>query len=236
MAAPRRDGTRHAELGEIRLEKAPGEEDAFASQVRARGETREFAVLEENTKALKSFDLLLFRGSDRVSDAINKLTTKHRGGVDFFSHVGICLAPPLLPREGHCMKRGECEATAKPLPFVQLRLQLRDATPSADPAMPHELSVTVLQCRGLPSRLDEGGTKEDPYVRVSLAPYDGGNARRAGPTCFRTKTVWHRGHNHSSGLSTATAPCFGFPLRRTRSRRSCASKSGTRIASHQMSW
>eukprot|EP01043_Picozoa_sp_COSAG02_P024585 COSAG02_NODE_1349_length_13132_cov_8.583289_4_plen_1753_part_00 len=155
---------------------------------------REFELFEKNLENLKSFDLLLFRGSDFVSDFIIKLTTKHRG-VDFFSHVGICLTPPLLPRDGHYMKRGKFEAAAKVLPFVQLRLKLCDAQ-SGDPAMPHDLSITVLQCRGLPSRFDEGGLKEDPYVRVSLTPYDDiENRSSVTTTFFRTKTVWHGGHN-----------------------------------------
>lgn len=156
---------------------------------------REFELFHKNLETLKSFDLLLFRGRDFVSNFIIKLTTKHRG-VDFFSHVGICLAPPLLPRNGHYMRRGKSELKAKVLPFVQLRLELRDAQPSADQTVPHELSITVLQCRGLPSRYDEGGSKEDPYVRISLTPYDDAEQRSyATNTSFRTKSVWHGGHN-----------------------------------------
>ena len=193
-----------------------GEEDVFESEVRAGG-NREFEVFEKNLKTLKSFDLLLFRGSDPVSDSISKLTTKHRG-VDFFSHVGICLTTPLLPREGHCMKRGECEATAKVLPCVQLRLQLRDAKPSSDPAMPHDLSITVLQCCGLPSRLDEGGTKEDPYVRVSLTPSGSRSASQVGLISFRTKTVRHGGHNpqfgaHHNNTAVLQLPAAPHPQR-----------------------
>ena len=113
---------------------------------------REFELFEKNIHGLKSFDLLLFRGSDFVSDFIVGLTQKHRkytrnprhnlmsrgssdmlrvlaGGVEFFSHVGICLAPPLLPRDGHYMRRGKVETGAKVLPFVQVRLPTRRTTP-----------------------------------------------------------------------------------------------------------
>jgi hypothetical protein len=176
------------------MEDTPGATSVadFLEEVGAE-KNREFEIFEKNIHALKSFDLLLFRGSDFVSDFIIGLERKHRG-VNFFSHVGICLAPPLLPRDGHYMRRGKVETGAKVLPFVQVRLQLDKigSQTSADPAAAHSMTITVLQCRGLPSRLDEGGTKEDPYVRVSLTPYDDAENRNAS---FRTKTVWHGGHN-----------------------------------------
>ena len=125
-----------------------------------RDRDHEFEILSHNVARLKSFDLLLFRGSDFVSNFILRLTQKHRG-VNTFSHVGLLLKAPLVPKHGHYLRGSAVNSGQKMLSFVQIQLRFRPDTSS--------LQVTVLQCRGLPSVLDEGGTKEDPFVRVSLS-------------------------------------------------------------------
>ena len=92
----------------------------------------------------------------------------HRN-VNWFSHCGMVLKTPLLPRDGHYLRSGAIDKSVKVLPFVQLLLEIESkGPPNMDEA--YSIFVTVLQCRGLPSQYDYSGTSEDPYVKVTLAP------------------------------------------------------------------
>ena len=47
----------------------------------------DFDTLLHSLDSAKTFDILMFRGSDFVSDAIARVSKGH--GADFFSHVGM---------------------------------------------------------------------------------------------------------------------------------------------------
>jgi hypothetical protein len=198
------------------LEDDQSEHTSLAAHLAALGQEREFEVFDHNVEQLKSFDLLLFRGSDFVSDFIIKLTRKFRG-VEFFTHVGLVLQPPLIPKDGHYLKGGAVESGQKMLPFVQVRLELgsHQQLRGSGPYHPggtelaqraHTLVVTVLKCRGLPARLDHGGCKEDPFVRVALTPYD-----HSAGQAHRTATIHHAGHNPNFRSSDQNAITLSLP-------------------------
>ena len=125
-----------------------------------------FEVLPHALDHAKTFDILMFRGTDFVSDAIARASMKHRG-ADFFSHVGMVIKPPLIPRHGRYLRSGAVDDTGEfgNLPFVHLKMKI------VQQAQQRVLRVTVVECVRLPERLDEGSLKEDPYVRLILEPW-----------------------------------------------------------------
>ena len=56
-------------------------------------------------------DILMFRGTDFISDAIARVSQGH--GADHFSHVGMVIKAPLVPRHGRYMKSGAIDTTGE---------------------------------------------------------------------------------------------------------------------------
>ena len=126
----------------------------------------QFETLLHALDSARTFDILLFRGTDFVSDAIAKVSQGH--GADHFSHVGMVIKAPLVPRHGRYMKAGAIDTTGEfgNIPFINLNMKIiHDAGTGK-----RILRVRVAQCVRLPDRLDEGSLKEDPYVRLVLEP------------------------------------------------------------------
>jgi hypothetical protein len=168
-------------------------------------QNRTYDIFEHNLRAVKSFDLILFRGNDPIGEWITKLMQTHRH-VDFFSHCGMALKTPLVPFDGHYLRGGSLstERRVKVLPFIQIRLETDDvgAQTSADLDQAHTFHLTVLACRGLPKSTDEGGTEEDPYVRVALQPYN---------MLGQTKTIWNAGTNPTFAAHHGNKMAFSCP-------------------------
>ena len=61
-----------------------------------------YDILSGELASAKTFDIVMFRGTDFVSGAITRVSRSH--GSDFFSHCGIVIKPPLIPRGGHYLK------------------------------------------------------------------------------------------------------------------------------------
>jgi hypothetical protein len=179
------------------------------------GQNEEFDVMIDSLRDANTFDLVLFRGTELVSHAIAKVSKRH--GSDFFSHVGMVIKSPIVPRGGHYLRSGAIDATGElgNLPHVKLTLRLvscHDPDGGVDwsawqgtGAQPNAatLLVTVQRCVRLPDRVGDGGVKEDPYVRLVLEPdgdatgsqqnmeSDHDGIRLGNPA--QTRVVWNQG-------------------------------------------
>ena len=143
-----------------------------------------YDVISSEFDDAKTFDLIMFRGSDFVSNAITKVSRAR--GSDFFSHIGLVLKPPLVPHGGHYWKHGKSiDHTGElgNLPFVHLNLfvESHDNKETTNPwhgwrhggsdGCRRTLHATVLKCKRLPNRRDDIGVQDCPYVRLVLEPY-----------------------------------------------------------------
>lgn len=144
-----------------------------------------YDVISSEFDDTKTFDLVMFRGTDFVSNAISKISRSR--GSDFFSHVGLVLKAPLVPHGGYYLKHGSSIDHTGELgnfPFVQLNLRVERHNRNGEAGNPwngwrrggadgcrRTLRATVLKCRRLPNRRDDIGVQDCPYVRLVLEPY-----------------------------------------------------------------
>jgi hypothetical protein len=170
-----------------------------------------FEVLPHALDSAKTFDILMFRGTDFVSDAIARVSKGH--GADHFSHVGMVIKTPLVPRHGRYMRSGAIDKTGEfgNIPFVNLKMKI---VPGDQPGAERMLRVTVVQCVRLPERLDEGSLKEDPYVRLVLEPWGDtkelGEKEKHGPE-FENQGIKKGNPVHTHYIQQAgPAPVFNF--------------------------
>ena len=148
-----------------------------------------YDVISSEFDDAKTFDLVMFRGTDFVSNAITKISRNR--GSDFFSHVGLVLKPPLVPHGGHYWKHGRSIDRTGELgnfPFVQLNLSVEThgSNKGSNPwhgwrrggsdGCNRTLHAVVLKCKRLPNRRDDIGVQDCPYVRLVLEPYGDVNA------------------------------------------------------------
>ena len=127
----------------------------------------DFDTLLHSLESSKTFDILMFRGSDFVSDAIARVSKGH--GADFFSHVGmvvnttaVCkrcsslgrvltrrymlqIKAPLLPNGGRYLEGLNDTGELGNLPFISLNLRLLDSPTPGGMLQPTPLDSLRLQ-------------------------------------------------------------------------------------------